>query len=319
VPLRDIGIDSDYTVESVSSFLDLKSNSMLFLENSYEADLKQLHSIKESLIIMTKEKYQDYNEILRKVGNDNYILQSEKPRATYVLNLYKILEVSKFFEKYKGTNYRRNSGSFISTVNVDIDPTAQLGDGVLVGPDTKIGAYSKIDSGVKINGNVHIGNHVSVGYNSVIGHPGFGFIKDNGKWLRMPHLGGVVLSDGVEIGCLTTVVSGAIHPTFVGEGTKVDDHVHIGHNARIGKNCVITACAEMGRMVMGDRVWIGPNTSIMQGIEIQDDAYVGMASNVTKSVAASSTVAGNPADTIDNLKKIRSFLKESILTNSRSI
>ena len=126
----------------------------------------------------------------------------------------------------------------------------------------------------------------------------------------MPHLGGVVIDKNVRVGANNTVVSGTINPTRIGENTKLDDHVHFAHNCIAGKSCFITACVQFsGSVVLGDRVWIGPNTSIINGIKIEDDAIIGIGAVVTKNVDKKQVVAGNPAVDVKTLKKQRNFLK----------
>jgi UDP-3-O-[3-hydroxymyristoyl] glucosamine N-acyltransferase len=100
----------------------------------------------------------------------------------------------------------------------------------------------------------------------------------------------------VEVGNFTTVCSGTITPTVVGDYTKIDDHVHVAHNCRIGRNVVITACAELsGSITMEDDVWIGPNASLIQGISVGKNALIGIGAVVTKSVPANEVQFGNPA------------------------
>jgi UDP-3-O-[3-hydroxymyristoyl] glucosamine N-acyltransferase len=111
----------------------------------------------------------------------------------------------------------------------------------------------------------------------------------------MPHLGGVEIENNVVIGANNTIVAGTINPTRIGENTKFDDHVHFAHNCIAGKSCFITACAQFsGSIVLGDRVWIGPNSSLFQGIQIGDDAIVGIGAVVLKDVLEGEIIIGNP-------------------------
>jgi UDP-3-O-[3-hydroxymyristoyl] glucosamine N-acyltransferase len=116
----------------------------------------------------------------------------------------------------------------------------------------------------------------------------------------------------VEIGALTTVCAGTINPTRIGRHTKIDDHVHIGHNVQIKQSVIITACSEISRSEINDGVWIGPNSSIIQGVTIGKKAFIGIGSVVTKSVKENQTVLGNPAQDIKEFKHFRKKLKEII-------
>ncbi|MCV2361798.1 UDP-3-O-(3-hydroxymyristoyl)glucosamine N-acyltransferase [Paucibacter sp. TC2R-5] len=175
--------------------------------------------------------------------------------------------------------------------NAVISPSAFVGRGVKIGPRTVIGHNVVIADGVVI------GADCIVKSNSVIGEAGFGFVRDDtGVPLRMSHLGTVVIGDRVEIGSLNTVCRATLGETIIENDVKIDDHVHIAHNCIIRSGALITACAELsGGVIVGRNVWIGPNSSIIEKIEIGDNAFVGIGSNVTKPVLPDSTVAGNPA------------------------
>jgi len=184
-----------------------------------------------------------------------------------------------------------------------IAPSAHLGDNV------SVGHFSVIGEGVQIGDNTEIRNYVVVGdncvigrnclvkSNTVIGEKGFGFEFDQDSTpIGIPHLGGVVIGDEVEIGALNTVVRGTLEDTVVSDHVKTDDHVHIAHNVFIDRNTVITACAEIsGSVRIGKNVWIGPNASIINSIDIGDNVLVGIGAVVIKSVESDVVVAGNPA------------------------
>ena len=98
------------------------------------------------------------------------------------------------------------------------------------------------------------------------------------------------------LGALNTVARGTLEDTVIFDNVKTDDHVHIAHNVVIGANTMIAACAEIsGSVRIGKGVWIGANASIINQIEIDDYALVGIGAIVTKSVASGKVVAGNPA------------------------
>ncbi|MEK2645205.1 UDP-3-O-(3-hydroxymyristoyl)glucosamine N-acyltransferase [Bdellovibrio sp. BCCA] len=178
----------------------------------------------------------------------------------------------------------------------DIHPSVRVGqnavieDGVVIGENTIIGMNAVIRS------NVTIGKNCIIGPNSVIGNRGFGYERDeHGVPIHVPHVGGVIIGDNVDIGALVTVVSGTMEPTMIGNNTKFDDHVHFGHNCSVGESSIITACAEFsGGVQVGNKVWIGPNVSIKEKIKIEDESYVGLASVVLKNVEVKSVIVGNP-------------------------
>ncbi|MGE3365292.1 MAG: DapH/DapD/GlmU-related protein [Rhizobiaceae bacterium] len=184
-----------------------------------------------------------------------------------------------------------------------VHPSAKIGKSVNIGPhayvghDVEIGDGSRIHANVVIETNVRIGKNCIIKSGTVIGQEGFGIAKDaDGNNFRLPHIGGVVIEDNVEIGALNTVCSGTIEPTVVERYVKTDDHVHIAHNVRVGANSLLTACTEIsGSVVIGPRSWLGPNCSIMNNISLGADVFVGLGSVVTKSLPAGAVAAGSPA------------------------
>jgi UDP-3-O-[3-hydroxymyristoyl] glucosamine N-acyltransferase len=182
-----------------------------------------------------------------------------------------------------------------------IDATATIGADVSIGPGCVIGPDVQIGDGTEIRANVVIGPRVVLGQRclvksgAIIGEEGFGIAKTPaGHNFRIPQFGSVIIGDEVEIGSLTTVTSGTLNPVLIADRVKIDDHVHIGHNAIIGEDTIITACAEMGRVQIGKRVWIGPNTSIKEGLTICDDAFVGIGSVIIRSLDTPGVYAGVP-------------------------
>lgn len=187
--------------------------------------------------------------------------------------------------------------------------SSRIGRDVRIGTNVTIGEYCVIHDGAEIGDNTELRHHVVIGRNvrigvsclikshSVIGEEGFGIEKDeNGLNIRVPHIGGVVIGDCVEIGALNTVCSGTVEPTVIGSHVKTDDHVHIGHNCRIGENTILTACAELsGSVTIGKDVWLAPNCSILNGLKIGDDAFVGLGAVVINNCEAGGLYAGSPA------------------------
>jgi len=191
-----------------------------------------------------------------------------------------------------------------------IDSTARLEDGVIVeplatiGPGAEIGAGTLIGSGAVIGPNVKIGRDCNVGANSSIqfsmvgndvlihpgchiGQDGFGFVSDSGGHLKVPQIGRVLIQNGVEIGAGTTVDRGSMRDTVIGEGTKIDNQVQIGHNVRVGRNCLLAAKVAIGgSVVIGDNVALGAGAGINNHAIIGDGAQVTAMSGVKDDVPA---------------------------------
>lgn len=144
---------------------------------------------------------------------------------------------------------------------------------------------------------VKLGKNIRIGSNCTIGFDGFGFEQDkDGTQERFPHIGKVIIGDDVEIGAGTCIDRGALGDTIIGEGTKIDNLVHIAHNVEIGKNCLIVALTCIGGGVtIEDGAYIGIGASIRNQMKIGEKAFIGMGAVVVKEVDPGVTVIGNPA------------------------
>jgi len=164
-------------------------------------------------------------------------------------------------------------------------------------PDNSIHPDALVMPGAYIGDGVTIGAGAVIGPGAVIGAQGFGIATHDSKPpLRIPHVGGVTIGDHVEIGACATVSAGTINPTVIGAYSKIDDHAHIAHNVQMGRECIVTGCAEVsGSVTIGDRAWLGPNCAILEGLTIGADSLVGIGAVVMRSVEEGATVAGNPA------------------------
>ncbi|HJS45617.1 MAG TPA: UDP-3-O-(3-hydroxymyristoyl)glucosamine N-acyltransferase [Rhizomicrobium sp.] len=144
--------------------------------------------------------------------------------------------------------------------HVVIAPLAEIGDGTRLGPGTAIGPgvavgrHCEIGAGVTIS-HSYIGDRVIILPGAHIGQPGFGFATTGEDYLKIPQLGRVIVQDDVEIGSATTIDRGALGDTVIGEGSKLDNLVMIGHNCQIGRRCVIAGQTGLaGSVVLEDGV-----------------------------------------------------------------
>lgn len=217
--------------------------------------------------------------------NADSLIVSENPRLDFCRAL-DFLITSEFLVKTK--------------TKAQIHNAALISNSAIIEDDVVIGSGTIIEHNVVIHSGTVIGKNSIIRANTVIGAQGFGFEKNhNGTLIRFPHLGKVIIGDNVEIGALNSVCIGALDDTIICDGVKTDNLVHIAHNCHIGKNSIITACTELsGGVVLGEGVWMGPNSSTMQKVKIDDYALVGLGTVVTKNVEKHNTVAGVPAKVI---------------------
>lgn len=179
----------------------------------------------------------------------------------------------------------------------EIHPSAKIGQNVVIEDGCKITEGVIIEHNVVIHSGTRIGKNSRIRSCSSIGGDGFGFERlEDGRPLRFPHLGGVVIGENVEIGSCTAVACGTLSDTVIDDYVKIDNLVHIAHNCLIKKGAFIIACAEIsGGVVVGENAWIAPNSCTHQKITIGDNAIVGLGAVVTKNVASNTVIAGNPA------------------------
>ena len=257
--------------------------------------IDSLQSLKEGSLSFSKKiqpSPQLYKSILisppgTEIGNGS-IIQANNPRLVFakaLVLLSQLVGFKKFQEKPKIGN------------DAIISSSAFLGKGVVVGDRSLIG------HNVVIHDGVNIGKDCIIKSNTIIGEAGFGFERDEmNKPIRLLHLGSVIIGNRVELGSLNSVCQGTIENTIIQDDVKTDDQVHIAHNCIIRKGALISACVEIsGGVDVGEYSWIGPNSSVVQKIKIGKKSFVGIASNVTKSVNDGVSVAGNPAKVIKKI------------------
>jgi UDP-3-O-[3-hydroxymyristoyl] glucosamine N-acyltransferase len=199
---------------------------------------------------------------------------------------------------------------------VAIHAHATIGDDVVVGRGTTIAAGAVIGDGVTIGDQcaigpnvvlyrqTHVGHRVLIHGGSIIGGDGFGYVFHEGRHVKVPQVGNVLIEDDVEIGCNVCVDRATIGSTLIKRGTKIDNLVQIGHNNRIGEHVIITGQGGFsGSVTVGDYAVFGGRAGIADHVTIGRGARVGLCSVVTKSLAAGEVVWGYPARPIQNTKR----------------
>jgi UDP-3-O-[3-hydroxymyristoyl] glucosamine N-acyltransferase len=200
-----------------------------------------------------------------------------------------------------------------------IDPTARLGEGLEIGPFVVIGAGAEIGEGCRIAAHAvigpgvvlgagcRVGSQVSISHALIgarvrlfpgvrIGQDGFGFAVGPAGFVSVPQLGRVVIGDDVEIGANSTIDRGSAQDTVIGAGTRIDNLVMIGHNVRVGRNCVIVAQVGIaGSVEIGDGVVIGGQAGFVGHVRVGDRARIGAQAGVMGDVEAGAEIVGSPA------------------------
>ena len=201
-----------------------------------------------------------------------------------------------------------------------VGPGAKIGAGTVLMPQTYIaadavvGEHCLLYSGVRIGEEVQIGDRVIIHYNAAIGADGFSFVtpqmasheaaKTGGDTVsatlegiyRIASIGTVRIGDDVEIGACAAIDRSNIGTTIIGRGTKIDNHCQIGHNVRVGEDCLLSGQVGLaGSVKVGNRVVLAGRVGVADHLTVGDDAVVGGGSGVWKNVEPKQVVAGYPA------------------------
>lgn len=224
-----------------------------------------------------------------------------------------------------------------------MEPSAQTGEHVYIGPFAYIGASSKVGDNTQIFPHVYIGSNVKIGNNciiyagvkicddcqignnciiqpgAVIGADGFGFAPNsNGLYDKIPQIGAVILEDNVEIGANTTIDRATMGATVIRQGVKLDNLIQIAHNVEIGANTVIAAQTGVaGSSKVGSQCMIGGQVGVAGHIHVGDHVQIGAQTGVSNSIESDeSPYFGTPA--LNNKKFMRSFVVFKKLPDLRS-
>jgi UDP-3-O-[3-hydroxymyristoyl] glucosamine N-acyltransferase len=209
-----------------------------------------------------------------------------------------------------------------------IHPSARLENqvtvepGAVIGPRAEIGAGTLVGAGAVIGPNVHIGRDSAIGAHCTIAHAligdrvilhpgcrigqdGFGYLPGASGHRKVPQIGRVIIQDSVEIGANTTIDRGGMRDTVIGEGTKIDNLVQIGHNVTIGRHCVLAAQAGIsGSAVIGDGVMMGGQAGVADHVTLGAGTALGAKSGVMRDTPPGARWIGLPA------KPVKQFFRE---------
>lgn len=207
---------------------------------------------------------------------------------------------------------------------VVVEPMAVIGAGAEIGEGTRIGAGAVIGHNVKIGRgctiaagasilSAYVGNNVIIHNGARIGQDGFGYAPGPAGMIKIVQIGRVIIQDHVEIGANTTIDRGTMDDTVIGEGTKIDNLVQIGHNVKIGRHCAIVSQVGIaGSTRLGNGVQIGGAAGVNGHITIGDGAQIAAMSGVLNDVPPGERYGGVPARPMkDYLREVAAMLSQA--------
>lgn len=284
--------DETSEVDSVCSLENSKKKSLSYLSDTKFLPL--LNKTKINFLITTKS-------ISEQIKSPTFMfLITDNPLLLFssIINDSIDLSVSNLFV---GNNNYNN-----------ISKNSIIGKNTVFGSNITIGENCVIYPNVTIYDDTVIGDNVIIHSGSVIGSDGFGLVKDSDEWLKVPHIGNVVIKDNVEIGANSTIDKGTIDSTVISKNVKIDNHVHIAHNVIIGENTAIAACVGIaGSTTIGCNCTIGGGTGINGHISIVDNVHIHGMTMVTKSITESGMYAsGTTVEPVASWRKNQARFKE---------
>jgi len=292
-------------IRGVAPIADARAGDLAFYSTERNSNafkilpIEVLHKTKATVILLQPEQIKDAPDGVTLLITDSPrgnivkilgVIYAEKPR--FGVSYFSSIERGVFFRKRR-TNY---VGQFATIERgAVIEPGVKIYPGAFIGRNVVLGANTIVHSGAHIE-NATIGSDCVINANAVIGKDGFGYTRQNGKNVFIPHVGRVVLGNRVSVGANTCIDRGAMTDTIVGDGTKIDNLCQVAHGVVIGAECFLASGVGLaGGAVIGDRVLLGGHVGVSNGIHIGNDSEIGAMSGVFRNVPANEKWMGNPA------------------------
>jgi len=305
----DIVGDSSCLISGVSEIQNSKPNTITFLGNPlYSKYLKNTNAaaiiVSDSTLlsgrngIVVKNPQLSMSRTLGLFTEKNEKRPSIHPRSV----------ISKNSNIGKDVNI--DAGAIIND-EVSIGEGSSIGANCVIGSNTAIGKNCIISANVCLYESIVLGDNVIVHSGTIIGCDGFGYVTVNEIHEKIPQTGNVIIGDDVEIGSNCAIDRATIGSTIIGEMTKIDNLVHIAHNVKIGKGCLLTAgFAIAGSSEVGDFCTFAGQVGVAPHLKIGDRSTVAAKSGVTKSLKGDKVYAGFPAREIKEHNRRLALINE---------
>ena len=300
----DFKIKNNPNILTAASLEKAAKNDISFLDNNSLLNLKNLIKTSKASALLLPADDSYISEIAKKISVDWVLLKEPKIAFAETLEL---LYPSKI--EVEGIHKSAVIGE-----NVKIGPGVSIGANVYIGDNTEIGAgtvvyagvvvYEKVSIGaqniIHANSVIHsgskLGDECVINSNAVIGGEGFGFVPTSNGWKKMPQVGIVILKNKVEIGSGSTVDRPSVGETIIGEDTKIDNLVQIGHGVTTGKGCAIAAQVGIaGGAQVGNGVILAGQVGVSNKVKIGDRVIASSKTGIVSNIESGNVVSGFPA------------------------
>jgi len=293
-------------ITGFSGLEDAGPNDITFIDSEKFVDL--LPHCNAGLILSKP----NFKSALQDTGHNHILIDEPREALAILLSEYK-KAINNFSGVSENAMISKEStigndtyvGAAIICAGVSVGNKCEIHDGVIIEQDVSIGDGCIFHSGVRIMNGSIIGNDVTIQPNAVIGGDGFGFVPNSeNKYMKIAHVGNVVIKDHVEIGAGTCIDRGTMGSTIIRKGVKLDNLIQVAHNVDIGENTVIAAQTGIaGSAVIGKNCMIGGQVGIVGHIRIADGVKIAAQSGIGHSIPEAGTIVqGSPAFKIREYK-----------------
>ena len=293
-------------IEDFVSFENLKKNKLSFYTNVKS----KFKNVSSGICIVEKENFKSLNKSIIKIPYHNPKTGFTKILKNYLNQNQKYKKESKIHPSalvHKTAKIGKNVfiGAYsVVREGVVIEDNSHISERVTISSNCKLGKDCFIGAGVIIECSV-LNKKVNVGHNTVLGKTGFGFIPETSKTTMTPHVGGLIIGEGTNIGSGCTIDRGLIDNTLIGKYVMIDNQVHIGHNCIVNDFCILAGQVGLsGSVVLEKNVILGGDVSIKDNIKIGEGSIVAGASKVFNSFPEGSKIGGSPAQDINSWKRL---------------
>ena len=300
----DFQIKTNPVILTAASLENAKENDISFLDNDSPLNLRNLIKTSKASALLLPANDNYIIELVNKISIDWISLKDPKIAFAETLEFLYPLE-----KEEEGIHQSAVIGQ-----NVKIGPGVSIGANVFIGDNTEIGAGTTIHAGAVIykrvsigaknlihaNSVIHTGSKLGdecvINANAVIGGEGFGFVPTSNGWKKMPQVEIVILKNKVEIGSGSTVDRPSVGETIIGEDTKIDNQVQIGHGVTTGRGCAMAAQVGIaGGAQIGDGVILAGQVGVSNKVKIGDGVIASSKSGIVSNIEAGKVVSGFPA------------------------